>query len=82
MISDLSVNSNLSGVSLLPSKINDSYLIIPKIVIGIVDINNLSIVVVFESSARAIQKGSEAFGLSKNVKRAQLIQEALPNMVT
>ena len=78
----LSVSSSLSGVSLLPSKIKDSYLIIPKIVMGIVDIKSLSIVVVLLNSARAIQKGSEALGLSKKVKSAQLIQEALPNMVT
>jgi hypothetical protein len=79
---DLSVKRSFSGVSLLPSKIKDSYLIMPKIVMGMVDIRSLSIVVVFDNSARASQKGSEALGLSKNVKSAQLIQEALPNMVT
>ena len=54
----------------------------PKIVTGTVDMRSLLIVVVRDSSAKNSQIGSDASGDSKKVKSAQLIQAALPNMVT
>lgn len=54
----------------------------PKITIGIVIIKSLLMVVVRESSAKKSQTGTVALGDSKKLKRAQLIQEALPNIVT
>ena len=43
---------------------------------------SLLMAVVLESSARNIQTGVVVVGDSKKVKSAQLIQAALPNMVT
>lgn len=54
----------------------------PKITTGIVIIKSLLMVVVRDNSAKKSQIGGEAEGDSKKVKRAQLIQAALPNMVT
>ena len=50
--------------------------------IGIVTMRSLLIVVAFEISARNNQTLGDALGDSKKVKRAQLIQAALPNIVT
>ncbi len=81
-IRDLSVKKSFSGDSLRSSKIRLSYLIMPKITRGIVNMRSLFIVVVRDSSARKSQTGREAAGDSKKVNSAQLIQAALPNMVT
>src|SRR3989344_7210132 len=81
-IRGISVKRSFSGVSDLPWKIRLSYLIIPKITIGIVIIRSLFIVVALETSAKKSQTGSDAFGDSKKVYKDQLIQAALPNIVT
>lgn len=78
----MSVKNSLSGASALSSKIRLSYLMIMKMTKGIVDIKSLFIVVAFDISAKKSQTSRSAGGDSKKVKRLQLIQAALPNMVT